>query len=147
MISYEHYSKIRDLKGLKDGKVAELAGIGRSTFSDWKSGRSNPKDEKLMKIAAALGVTYAYMIGMESEPNASTAALEHNIAYNDEHGGKAEFSKFLHRTTSSNPAALQLSSDELKLIELYRSATPERKAAIEVLLGFALEQENKNNDN
>lgn len=58
MISYEKYATIRDSKGLTDGKVAERAGIGRSTFSDWKSGRSVPKYDKMCKIADALGMIY-----------------------------------------------------------------------------------------
>ncbi len=53
---YKKYVEFRDRKGMKDSTVAELAGITKSTFSDWKSGRSNPKTEKLMKIAAVLEV-------------------------------------------------------------------------------------------
>lgn len=59
---YEHYKKIRDLRGLTDAAVAKQAGIGRSTFSDWKSGRSAPKQEKLNKIAAVLSVAPDYFI-------------------------------------------------------------------------------------
>ena len=55
MISYEEYEKIRDAKGMTDGMVAKLAGFGRSTFTDWKSGRSFPKWEKLNKICEVLG--------------------------------------------------------------------------------------------
>jgi transcriptional regulator with XRE-family HTH domain len=62
MISYEKYATIRDSKGLTDGKVAERAGIGRSTFSDWKSGRSVPKYDKMCKIADALGMIYMELV-------------------------------------------------------------------------------------
>lgn len=51
---YTKYAVIRDLKGLNDNKVATAAGIPRSTFTDWKSGRSKPKLEKLSKIANVL---------------------------------------------------------------------------------------------
>ena len=53
-MTYEEYARIRDEKNLSDAQVAKKAGIGRSTFSDWKSGRSKPKDEKMRKIAEAL---------------------------------------------------------------------------------------------
>lgn len=53
---YRKYVELRDRKGMKDSTVAELAGITKSTFSDWKSGRSKPKTEKLIKIAAVLEV-------------------------------------------------------------------------------------------
>lgn len=54
MITYDEYAKIRDEKKLTDGKIAEMAGFGRSTFSDWKFGRSIPKFDKMQKIAEAL---------------------------------------------------------------------------------------------
>ena len=53
---YKKYVEFRNRKGMKDATVAELAGITKSTFSDWKSGRSKPKTEKLIKIAAVLEV-------------------------------------------------------------------------------------------
>jgi transcriptional regulator with XRE-family HTH domain len=64
---YEIYCKLRDDKGYKDSDVAKIAGITKSTFSDWKSGRSCPKNDKLQKIAEVLGVTVDYlMTGKES---------------------------------------------------------------------------------
>ena len=54
---YSNYEKLRNAKGVTDYKVAIETGIPKSTFSDWKSGRSKPKMDKLMKIAAYFGVT------------------------------------------------------------------------------------------
>ena len=48
---YEIYCELRDARGMKDADVARETGITKSTFSDWKNGRSNPKDTKLQKIA------------------------------------------------------------------------------------------------
>lgn len=58
---YEIYCKLRDLLRLKDADVAKATGITKSTFSDWKSGRSKPKPEKLQKIADLFGVTMEYL--------------------------------------------------------------------------------------
>ena len=58
---YEIYCKLRDDIGVKDADVAKATGVTKSTFSDWKSGRSNPKDEKLKKIAEYFGVTTDYL--------------------------------------------------------------------------------------
>lgn len=67
---YEKYCKIRDSKGYKDSDVAKGAGITKSTFSDWKSGRSNPKNDKLIKIADFLGVPVnCLMTGTDSDVN------------------------------------------------------------------------------
>lgn len=51
--------------------MAKATGITKSTFSDWKSGRSNPKNDKLQKIAAFLGVSVDYFTsGEEKRPAA-----------------------------------------------------------------------------
>ena len=54
--SYEKYSAIRDKEGFSDYYVATGANITKSTFSDWKAGRSSPKIDKLLKIANFLDV-------------------------------------------------------------------------------------------
>ena len=64
---YERYCMLRDKKGVKDGTVATATGIGRSTFSDWKSGRSVPKKDKLQKIADYFGVSLEYLMTGETE--------------------------------------------------------------------------------
>lgn len=53
---YEKYVALRDTKGVTDKDVSVATGIGMSTFSDWKSGRSKPKVEKLSKLAEYFGV-------------------------------------------------------------------------------------------
>lgn len=67
MTRYEKYCKLRDSLGLKDASVARATGIGKSTFSDWKSGRSEPKNDKLQKISDCLGVSITYFTGEEKE--------------------------------------------------------------------------------
>lgn len=67
---YARYCKIRDSKGLKDSDVARLSGVTKSTFSDWKAGRYEPKDEKLEKIAKVLGTTARYLRTGEIEETA-----------------------------------------------------------------------------
>lgn len=58
---YEIYCKLREQKGCKDADVAKATGITKSTFSDWKSGRSKPKGEKLRKIADFFDVPADYL--------------------------------------------------------------------------------------
>lgn len=54
---YAKYAKLRDAKGINDANVSDATGIPRSTFTDWKNGRSTPKTEKLIKIADFFGVS------------------------------------------------------------------------------------------
>ena len=65
--SYNNYCKIRDKLGYKDSIVATGAGVTKSTFSDWKAGRYQPKDEKLQKIASFLGVSVEYLMTGEEQ--------------------------------------------------------------------------------
>lgn len=43
-------------------KVAGELGFSRSLFADWKSGKSMPKTDKLIKIANYFGVDVGYFI-------------------------------------------------------------------------------------
>lgn len=53
---YKKYVELRDNKGVTDYAVAKETGISKSTFSDWKNGRSKPKIDKLKKIAEYFNV-------------------------------------------------------------------------------------------
>lgn len=59
---YEKYVELRDSKGLTDAVVADATHIPRSTFTDWKQGRSTPKLPKLLKIADFLNVPIEELI-------------------------------------------------------------------------------------
>ena len=66
---YEIYCKLRDKRGLKDADVVKATGITKSTFSDWKSGRSKPKQDKLQKIADFFEVSLDYLTTGENIPS------------------------------------------------------------------------------
>lgn len=53
---YEKYKALRDKKGVTDYRVSVETGITKSTFTDWKNGRSTPKIEKLKILADYFGV-------------------------------------------------------------------------------------------
>ena len=77
---YEIYCKLRDSRGLKDADVVKATGITKSTFSDWKSGRSNPKNDKLTKIADFLGVSVEYLrTGEEPEAYYFNEETKNNV--------------------------------------------------------------------
>lgn len=53
--------------GVSTYKVAKETGIAQSVFSSWKNGISNPKADKLQKIADFFGVTVEYLMTGEKE--------------------------------------------------------------------------------
>ena len=60
---YKKYVELRDERNFTDYKVSKETGIAKSTFTDWKNGRSKPKVEKLKKIADFFNVTVDELIG------------------------------------------------------------------------------------
>lgn len=73
---YEIYCKLRDSRGLKDSDVVKATGITKSTFSDWKSGRSNPKNDKLQKIANYFDVSIDYLMAGEDSTKTELSAKD-----------------------------------------------------------------------
>lgn len=88
---YDRYCELRDKLGYKDAAVAKETGITKSTFSDWKSGRSVPKREKLQKIADLFNVSLDYLMTGEEKDggekyylNDETAKVAQEIFNNKE---------------------------------------------------------------
>lgn len=130
-MDYKRYAEIRNSVGMKDFDVSKASGIGSSTFSDWKNGRSNPKEPKLRKIADALGVPYAEFIGYEQmvsdfQNDKVVPVIDQAIV---------------------SPAANDVTKEELELLHKYREADSLTRDMIVRLLAFASEQENKDHEN
>lgn len=59
---YAKYVAARDEKGVTDYRVSKATGITKSTFTDWKNGRSEPKIDKIKKIADFFGKPIEYFL-------------------------------------------------------------------------------------
>lgn len=67
---YKNFAELLDRNNIKTNEVAKATNIPASTFTDWKKGKSSPKQEKLQKIADYFGVSIEYlMTGKERESN------------------------------------------------------------------------------
>ncbi len=64
---YGKYVELRDARGISDYRVSEDTGITKSTFSDWKSGRSKPKVDKLLILAKYFGVSVEELLEEQTE--------------------------------------------------------------------------------
>jgi len=68
MSSYENYAKLKEKNGVNDFAVSKATGIAPATMSDWKNGRTEPKIDKLQKIADYFNVSIEYlMTGKDTE--------------------------------------------------------------------------------
>lgn len=59
---YQKFKNLLDARGVTSYKVAKDLGFNPTLFSDWKSGKSSPKADKLKKIAKYFGVTIEYFL-------------------------------------------------------------------------------------
>ncbi len=60
--SFQKLEGLVNARNITFYKVAGDLGFSRNLFSDWKSGRSMPKTDKLIKIAEYFGVDVGYFI-------------------------------------------------------------------------------------
>lgn len=89
------YKKFADLltkHGITAYKVSKDTGISRATFSEWKSGRSAPKMDKIQKLADYFDVPLSYFYGVdESIVEQQQEAINALSAYDLIRAGLAEY--------------------------------------------------------
>ena len=59
---YQKLEQLVKASGITAYRVAKDVGLAPTVFSDWKSGKSKPKVDKLKKIADYFGVTIEYFL-------------------------------------------------------------------------------------
>ena len=64
---YYNFEKIIKEKGISPYRVSKDTGIPYATLSDWKNGKSKPKLDKLIKIAAYLKIELDELLKGESQ--------------------------------------------------------------------------------
>lgn len=105
---YEIFERLLKEKSVTAYRVSKETGIGASTFSDWKSGRSTPKQEKLQKIADYFGVSVDYlMTGKEDTPKETT------LTSRDERDIKNTIDSLMEKLDSNDGAPLYFDGQEL----------------------------------
>lgn len=68
---YNRFVELLQKNNVKPSNVAKATGINPTVFSEWKKGKSIPKQDKLKKIADYFGVSVDYlMTGKEPETKA-----------------------------------------------------------------------------
>lgn len=60
--TYKKFEHLLDEKKITAYRVAKDTGFTPTLFSDWKSGKSKPKVDKLKKLADYFGVTIEYFL-------------------------------------------------------------------------------------
>ena len=78
---YEIFEQLLQKRGMSSYEVSKLSGVSQATLSDWKYGKSTPRNKTLKKIADILGVSVAYLLGEEKEktPDTKASGVENKI--------------------------------------------------------------------
>lgn len=100
----ERIAAARKAKGMSQRRLGELVGVSQQAISKYESPNGDIDGDTLISLAAALGVTISYLLGLTDEPG-PTQVYE---------------AKGDHIYTVDN-----LTTDEKHLVELYRQCTPE----------------------
>lgn len=116
----ERFRQALEIRNMKAVDISEKTGISQSTLSQYLSGYSTPKPDRLGLIADALDVDYAWLLGFRVPMNAmSFASMEDCDDWN-----------------KHNPT---LNEEELDIIHAYRRANTDIKNATCAVLGVRRE--------
>ena len=108
--------ELRDERALTQTDVARGVNTNQQNISRWEKGEVLPTSDFIVKLADFFGVSADYLLGRS-----------------DDFGNVAVF--------SSSPA---LSDEELQLVEMYRSLSPDmKKAARDVFIAWTAETVHK----
>lgn len=113
---YDTFAKLLKEKNLKPIDVSKATGISPATLSDWKTGKSKPKQDKLIKIADYFGVTVDYlMTGKDASP------AEPQLTKKDERDIAKDMENIIQklRNNESGPASYDgepISEDDIDLL-------------------------------
>lgn len=64
--------RLMEKKGIKQTELCTQTGIGKSAISEYISGKYEPKQKNIFKIATVLGVEPSYLMGINSEKSNSS---------------------------------------------------------------------------
>lgn len=74
MFIYDRFDALIRQTGVTKASIARRIGRTPTVCQDWKAGKSEPNDEQLAIVAAALGTTPAYLRGVTDEKRIPTGA-------------------------------------------------------------------------
>lgn len=119
----ERFVDAMRIRGKKQKDIVRITGIDRGTISNYATGKYVPKSEKIKKIAEALEVSEAFLLGYTDQLRPLTAQ-EELLAWFD-----------YHSDPSLPPGTTIFETEEIDIIKHYRLADDKTKKAVRIMLG------------
>lgn len=101
----ERIFQLMEKRGLSAYRVSKDTGISQASLADWRKGRSNPKIDKLQKLAAYFGVSIYYLTG---EVDDFDSARQQKIGFIKSCGVDTDFSHYDDESIDDIYVAMQL---------------------------------------
>ena len=101
----ERIFQLMEKRGLSAYRVSKDTGISQASLADWRKGRSNPKIDKLQKLAAYFGVSVYYLTG---EVDDFDSARQQKIGFIKSCGVDTDFSHYDDESIDDIYVAMQL---------------------------------------
>lgn len=114
---YEIFEQLLQKHKITAYKVGKVTGIASSTFTDWKNGRSIPKQDKLQKIADYFNVPLEYLLGINEKKssnivlNDGVKEIAQTINFND------DLKELFELTKNMQPKKLKAYIDFMKAMQ------------------------------
>ena len=113
---YEIFEKLMKEHNVTAYKVSKETGIATSTLSDWKKGRSTPKQDKLQKIADYFNVTIDYLL---TGNNPEKKERDYSLTIKEQEDIDDEAKKIIEELTMSfSKNKDSLTDEDLSLIHI-----------------------------
>lgn len=119
-------------KGVSPKMLSDQTGISPGNISDWKSGKSFPKAEALLKIADYFGVSVDYLLGRKESNSVSAEVTNNNGVI-----GHINAPTTIKSTSLDNTS---LSTQEIDLLRIYRQSDGKTQMKI---MQFVYDLDNK----
>lgn len=119
----------RERLGMTLEELGNKVGVGKSTVRKWETGMiANMRRDKIDKIATALEVSPAYLMGWTDKPGPNYSLADNiDIAFwRDVDEGRIKVDDYIDE--------YELSNDEEKIITNYRKLSPHDKKAVSIMI-------------
>lgn len=107
-------NRLRKESGMNQKELGAMLGVGQTTVSAWETGKNEPDNESMHKMAKFFRVSIGYLMGYESNPDAGLTRAERE-QYSKENAEafqkrqeKLEAEQFSHYEDPEDPYAAEL---------------------------------------
>lgn len=125
----ERILELMKSKGVKAKDVTEHAGLGHGAITNWKTGRSKPNMDAIIKLATYFGVSADYLLFGKEHDKISTTKISNSAV-----------AQGVNAKAVNGNQNVELSSEAAELLRVYNSIDVKKRIKL-LECAFKLEEE------